>query len=999
MVLGELERLGQDFFGFSRSGEIFKYDNKTGMKEHMQPKYEDIPPGFSISFNLNKPKPKNAHGLLTEDLQRLIINTNPDRRIWVVLSRMRATFLVVDGYVVSKDSPWINKMGVLCVKWRCRTPMCPYTCPTFDGKITGEENSHNHNKDPYESDSKNQFTDFIASDTQELKNSLGSEDNLKKIKQRLEERGKLNYKKCDTCMYRTKTEVGLMIHKHKIHNVEFRCEKCERIAQNLTNLRNHIMTKHDKVRFQCDTCRISYTSKSHLKNHMMAKHEGVTQFCDLCNYKTLSKRSLKNHNIKHVGKKFFCDICSFQFTLKFNLLTHIKIKHEGFKYSCDYCNYKVTQKRVLTMHHQKHHSDEKPLDYVEKDLDRVEREDPENCMSSQINIDSLEKNKYQDYSLRKIENKHENNIAKLTPENDGLCLDEGLISGKKEVQNSEEKANYDSTQNKPKKYKHSSDQCEFQCWEMSLMIDHKDKHHKHDIFTCTQCDYWAHSQSHLQDHTYLEHSDKSLNCDQCGYNAQCKSDLENHSIFTHKQELDVNDQLTEALEKDFIVSITDESQSKNKVIALNASNHSETNQRATKVMPNEANEIKRFIERPKIKGHTNDVMPSRNDDQNANTTKEQIIENMVTNSRTGEFMASHDEKDRDTEAAALNTNTMKYIEALHVQSKHEGQPKGCLKCECEKAFLDTMSKHRQSGKAKYDSLDFVNTKVKEDKTYKCTVCSYSSFKKGNLWVHEKASHAGLILNCDQCEFMSPSLKLMRGHRLRVHGPTGMEYSCENCTYQSISQANLAEHVQVKHEGKRYQCSLCDYKSLFKKLLTKHIQLKHENLTIKCTKCEFQAYGKASMEYHTNLTHTGVRYSCELCEYKAIMKRGLKRHMQDNHNPEYQKKVYSCDHCSSSFFQKSNIKNHEMTIHKGILHKCVICNYESVSKGAVRQHKRNVHEGIKYFCDQCDFQFTKYANLSAHIKIKHEGFRYSCELCDYKVTQKRVLDKHKLKVHS
>ena len=964
---------------------------------------ETPPPGFSVSYKtktlntglLRKTvaPPTKAKHPLAENLQRLIIEANPDRRVRFTLSLMKTPLLVVDEYVMTKTmGPHVNKLGALAVSWKCTENACPYHCNTLDGKITGEDRSHNHQKytdgvvrnefDTLKkqrmidkSKHKNLVTDLRANDKLEFHNSFRSEESLWQIKKSLGENRKGFSKRCDTCMYNTKTEVGMKRHMIKFHNRGYNCEKCGHIARNYFNLRNHEKIKHEQIRFLCDQCKFSSSYNSHLTKHILAKHEGVTQNCDICKYKAVSLNSLKDHRVtEHEGRKFLCDKCNFQFTVERNLLTHIKIKHEGFRYSCKYCDYKVTQKRVLAMH-QKKHSGEMPLIAVEKE---IYKEKVETCESNQAKQETVKK-------INALENKnvcqqgHISTEQEKPPEN----YDLRFLSGSKEFTNIGKKSDNRYSDEVALKRSYGCDQCDFQCFERSQMVHHKDIHHEPgEIFTCTQCNFLAHYQSHLQDHIDIKHDENIYNCDKCDYEATCKSDLDHHTINMHKQYTVIDDDIAKKPEDQMCDEI-------NLAIPVKSPKKDKDKN------------CDKFVMGTSQNSQFNDEQSSI---KNGDTCHEQLEHYEEGKGKKGIIVGSHEDEERHTNEKTLEENSMKYIEILHKQSKHEGGLKECLKCECEKTFLESMSKLGKRRKSNDNDdricMDVAEKKEQHDKPYRCTICSYSSSKKGNLWIHEKALHAGYILNCDLCDFMSPSLKLMRGHRLRAHGPTNMEYACEKCSYQSISQANLTEHMQVKHEGKRYLCNLCAYTALFKRQLLRHRRAKHEDINIICDQCEFQASSQQSMAYHKNLTHTGVRFSCDHCEYKAIMKRGLKQHVKAKHSgEENQKIIYSCGQCPSSFTWKTTLKNHVLTKHEGLLHKCELCDYKSSCKGRLRDHKRNIHEGIKYFCDQCDFQFTKATNLSAHVKIKHEGFRYSCGQCDYKVTQKRVLDKHLVKFHS
>ena len=87
---------------------------------------------------------------LPEDLQRLIVATNPGRRVRFTMSQRMAPELVVEEFVMKrKKGPVMNQwLGGRCVSWKCTEPGCPYICRTLEGHITSEVTGHNHPPDP-----------------------------------------------------------------------------------------------------------------------------------------------------------------------------------------------------------------------------------------------------------------------------------------------------------------------------------------------------------------------------------------------------------------------------------------------------------------------------------------------------------------------------------------------------------------------------------------------------------------------------------------------------------------------------------------------------------------------------------------------------------------------------------------------------------------------------------------------------------------------------------
>lgn len=82
-------------------------------------------------------------------------------------------------------------------------------------------------------------------------------------------------------------------------------------------------------------------------------------------------------------------------------------------------------------------------------------------------------------------------------------------------------------------------------------------------------------------------------------------------------------------------------------------------------------------------------------------------------------------------------------------------------------------------------------------------------------------------------------------------------------------------------------------------------------------------------------------------------------------------MYSCDICSKSFMQQSNLNYHFKT-----------------------------HSGNKsYKCDIYYKSFTQQSRLKIHLKTHTEDKSYSCDICCKSFKQKSSLIRHLKKIHS
>ena len=100
-----------------------------------------------ISVVPKEPKNPNRH-LVTEDLQNLIINQNPDREIKFTMSQRQNTQMVVDDYVLKKKKGPYKGRGGRVVNWKCVNDSCQYTAVTWEGQIQDTSRMHNHTAQP-----------------------------------------------------------------------------------------------------------------------------------------------------------------------------------------------------------------------------------------------------------------------------------------------------------------------------------------------------------------------------------------------------------------------------------------------------------------------------------------------------------------------------------------------------------------------------------------------------------------------------------------------------------------------------------------------------------------------------------------------------------------------------------------------------------------------------------------------------------------------------------
>ena len=113
--------------------------------------------------------------------------------------------------------------------------------------------------------------------------------------------------------------------------------------------------------FQCKTCAKNFTVKKNLMRHMKI-HSGQKPYqCKTCSKCFNNSKTLKNHKITHTQEKpFDCKTCFKKFKLKNHLSRH-ELVHSGEKpFKCNICSKCYKQSNDLQIHIRSH-TNEKPF--------------------------------------------------------------------------------------------------------------------------------------------------------------------------------------------------------------------------------------------------------------------------------------------------------------------------------------------------------------------------------------------------------------------------------------------------------------------------------------------------------------------------------------------------------------------------------------------------------------------------------------------------------------
>ena len=170
--------------------------------------------------------------------------------------------------------------------------------------------------------------------------------------------------KFDKCL---KSDSSLQPRPHPIRSPDFKCELCDNVFGQLSDLKNHSNLVHEgnlqfvhvkpsyepKI-YKCETCGKIFNKSHDYKKHVRIVHEGVRDHkCDRCGKAFGYLKDVQVHikNIHEGLKEYVCDTCGKEFSTMCILKRHVETVHEGQrKHSCEICGKNFTAKNGLNYH-------------------------------------------------------------------------------------------------------------------------------------------------------------------------------------------------------------------------------------------------------------------------------------------------------------------------------------------------------------------------------------------------------------------------------------------------------------------------------------------------------------------------------------------------------------------------------------------------------------------------------------------------------------------------
>ena len=168
--------------------------------------------------------------------------------------------------------------------------------------------------------------------------------------------------------------------------------------------------------------------------------------------------------------------------------------------------------------------------------------------------------------------------------------------------------------------------------------------------------------------------------------------------------------------------------------------------------------------------------------------------------------------------------------------------------------------------------------------------------------------------CEDCGKMFGNINSLKMHRKNYHENPGIILKCEKCSYTTVHQHILKDHIKNQHESDTLQCNECGKSFYGTKLYKAHVFRMHSEdgqEMEQCKECGLKTK-KYGMKQHVAHMHMARNFACQLCNYKAQTGYNLKLHVTKSHLGIKELPKHKCPHCETV---TTNLEYHIKSSHK------------------------------------------------------------------------------------
>lgn len=236
---------------------------------------------------------------------------------------------------------------------------------------------------------------------------------------------------------------------------------------------------------------------------------------------------------------------------------------------------------------------------------------------------------------------------------------------------------------------------------------------------------------------------------------------------------------------------------------------------------------------------------------------------------------------------------------------------------------------------------------------------------------------------------------------------GLPFICAHCGKHISGRSDIKYHVIKRHlNGTRCPIKRCRAAFLTSIELSNHLashEIKKKNFALRSITCSIcnltttMSNRKNACEHlkPKKKSKTSKPTPCDVCGKTYKTKSQLGEHQRSVHG-NY---VFGCNVCGAKFKSKNNLRTHISSVHGPRL-KCSYCGIKMAGPRSLTVHINSVHLNKRScVCKECGATFHATAALKKHMHIHYNTRPWNCDICQeqgYYSTE--YLRKHYLRVH-
>lgn len=292
--------------------------------------------------------------------------------------------------------------------------------------------------------------------------------------------------------------------------------------------------------------------------------------------------------------------------------------------------------------------------------------------------------------------------------------------------------------------------------------------------------------------------------------------------------------------------------------------------------------------------------------------------------------------DQEQVEPEMEEKIVKEVPTKKLKCELNSSERYCCVTHCHEVFSGEQELIAHAQEKHAIKLNLNKAKNEPDKPFVCVVCfrSFGSFR--NLKVHQyiRANHIqGKHFSCDHCSFRTVTAALLTVHERSKHSGE-RPFGCPHCEKRFVSQLHLKNHLVCHSSARPFPCSYCERSFSRKRNMEEHIRSRHsQDKPFRCDQCPAAFKVPQHLKIHARI-HSGERpYKCQYCENSYYHISDRKRHEMTHTGI----RPYRCSTCSAAFTRKRNLTIHERT-HTGLRpFRCAICSKGFCQSSTYKKH--------------------------------------------------------------